>query len=326
MKMRPLGKDGPSVSEIGLGCWQLGGDFGPMNDGQADAVLDAARDEGITFLDTADVYGAGRSEERVGAHAAQWSERPFIATKVGRTDDLYPDGYDEETVRKHLKASAERMGVETLDLVQLHCVPPDLLRAGTIFTIMDRMQDEGLCTRWGASVETLDEALICLRAERLVSLQMIFNIFRQDAAWAVFDEAKAAGVGIIVRLPLASGVLSGKFAEGHHFDPKDHRNFNRDGAAFSVGETFGGIPFDKAVQLARGLERFVPEGWSMPDLALRWILDHDAVTTVIAGCSKPEQVHVNARASDLAPLSADTHAALRAYYENEVREHIRGGI
>lgn len=321
MKRRILGKSGLDISEIGLGCWQFGGDFGPIEDERALATLASAREAGVNFFDTADVYGAGRSERLVGRSNAGLPD-VVIATKVGRTPDLYPSAYGHDGVRAHLLASIERLGVQTLDLVQLHCVPRDVLEDGEIFETMNRLQAEGLCRAWGASVETIDEARLCLGEPGLASLQIIFNIFRQDAAWSLFEDAKAADVGIIVRLPLASGLLSGRYKGDERFAETDHRQYNRKGEAFSVGETFSGIPFEIGAQLARELSEHLPEGWNHADLALRWILDHDAVTTVIPGASRPEQARANARASTLPSLSDETHEALKTFYLSRVRDHI----
>ena len=199
-------------------------------------------------------------------------------------------------------------------------MPTEVLRDGAIFDIMNRLTSEGLCRNWGASVETIEEAKICLEQESLASLQIIFNLFRQDAAWELFPQAEAAGVGIIVRLPLASGLLTGKFAADTTFEAGDHRNYNRDGAAFSVGETFSGIELATGVGLVEDLKPHVPPGWSMADFSLRWILDHPAVSSIIAGCSRPEQVQANARASELPPLSEDVHARLKEFYLDKVRQ------
>ncbi len=323
MKTRILGKTGYEVSEIGMGCWQLGGDFGPIEDSTSQIALAAAHAAGITFYDTADVYGAGRSETQVGLFLKGPGAGSVVATKVGRTAELYPSGYEEDRIRTHLAASAQRLGVDSLDLVQLHCVPTEVLRDGAIFAMMDKMQAEGLTKHWGASVETLEEARLCLAQPGCASLQIIFNLYRQNAAWEIFDEAKAKGVGIIVRLPLASGVLAGKFEKGHRFPETDHRNYNADGAAFSVGETFSGIEMDKAIDALDLIRPYVPEGMSMADFALRWILDHDAVSSVIAGVSRAEQAERNARVSDLPPLPEATHAALRAIYEAQIEPLVR---
>lgn len=323
MKTRVLGKTGYEVSEIGMGCWQLGGDFGPIEDATSQAALTAAHDAGITFYDTADVYGAGRSETQVGHFLKGQGAGSVVATKVGRTEALYPNHYEKGAIADHLKASASRLGVDRLDLVQLHCVPPEVLEDGTIFAIMDEMVAEGLTRHWGASVETIAEARMCLAQPGCASLQIIFNLYRQNAAWELFDEAKAKNVGIIVRLPLASGVLTGKFEKGHRFPETDHRNYNADGAAFSVGETFSGIEMNQAIDALDLIKPLVPEGMTLADFALRWILDHDAVSSVIAGVSRPEQAMRNARVSDLPPLSDATHADLRRIYESDIENLVR---
>lgn len=323
MKKRILGRTGFEVSEIGMGCWQLGGDFGPIEDETSQAALTAAHDAGITFYDTADVYGAGRSELQVGHFLKGAGKGSVVATKVGRTAALFPDSYERDAIADHLSLSAKRLGVERLDLVQLHCVPPMLLEDGDIFHIMDDMVAKGLTANWGASVETLGEARVCLAQPGCASLQIIFNLYRQNAVWELFDDARAKGVGIIVRLPLASGLLTGKFAKGQTFPETDHRNYNADGAAFSVGETFSGIELDKGVEALELIRPLVPEGMSLADFALRWILDHDAVSSVIAGVSRPDQAVRNAAVSDLPPLGAEVHEKLRHIYEAEIEPLVR---
>ena len=326
MQQRTLGKSGYRVSEIGLGCWQLGNDFGPVSDETAAAVLAAADDCDITFWDTADVYGAGLSETRIGRHrVAQPGER-IIATKVGRDGALYPDGYTKAKVRSCLEGSLQRLGVEVLDLVQLHCVPGDVLRDGDVLSWLDEFRDAGLIREFGASVETIDEALFAVLHPRLTSIQIIFNLVRQDAIDALFPAAVANDVGVIVRLALASGVLSGKMTRAQQFAASDHRNFNRDGAAFNVGETFSGLPFERAVMIADHFVTMTPTGMSTAQMALRWILDQPAVTTVIAGATRPEQVTENAACSELDPLPAELHQQLAEYYACDVRQHIRGPV
>jgi len=325
MQTRTLGKTGYQVSEIGLGCWQLGGDFGPLAGETAETILAAAADKQITFWDTADVYGGGLSEMRIGS----FQRKPaglHVATKVGRAPSLYPDRYSKQGVRESLLNSAARLGVETIDLAQLHCVPPEVLRDGDIFTWLDDLQSEGLIRHYGASVETIEEAFLCLQQPQLASLQIIFNLFRQDAAERLLCAAQEKDVGIIVRLPLASGLLSGKFNRDTRFAASDHRHFNRDGAAFSVGETFGGIPFEQGVELTEGLRDLLPKNVDMAPLALRWILDHEAVSTVIAGASSPAQIDSNVGAASLPPLDPALHDRLACYYIDRVKPHIRGEI
>lgn len=325
MNKRPFGKTNLAVSEIGLGCWQLGGaDWGNLDDQRAFDILNAAADAGITFLDTADVYGTGRSESLIGKFLKQRRGNLFVATKLGRMSDLYPDKYTEAGVRAATDASLQRLGVDALDLTQLHCVPPQVLQRGEIFGWLRRLQHDGKIKQFGASVESMDEAKVCLAQEGLCSLQIIFNIFRQKPIHTIFAEAKQKRVGIIVRLPLASGLLSGKMTKTQQFAATDHRNYNRDGKAFNVGETFAGLPFEKAVELADAWKPFVPAGMTMADMAQRWILDHDAVSTVITGASKPEQALANARVSAMPKLSPELHTKLADFYQREVTQHIRG--
>lgn len=325
MQTRRLGKTNIEVSEIGLGCWQFGGDFGPTKDANSLDTMARAKGTGVTFFDTADVYGDGRSEKVIGQFLKENPEIT-VATKLGRRGEIYESDFGIDLVREHLKSNCANLGVDAVDLVQLHCIPTERLRDGSVFEVMDELKNEGLCRHWGASVETVEEAKICLDHEGLATLQLIFNIFRQDPAWEVFDAAKAADVGIIVRLPLVSGLLSGKYSADTKFDESDHRNYNRDGAAFSVGETFGGIPFEKGVELSGCLRELLPLDVPMAETALRWILDHDAVSTIIAGCSSPSQVESNAKASAMAPLPKALHDVLRDFYLREVKPNVRGGI
>jgi len=324
MKTRRLGKTGYEVSEIGLGCWQLGGDFGPVGDEEAAAILDAANAAGITFWDTADVYGGGLSESRIGSHSKGPAVK--VATKLGRSGTLFPNKYTREGVRESLLGSARRLGVETLDLAQLHCVPTAVLRDGAIFGWMDELKAEGLVRHWGASVETIEEGMICLDQPGCATLQIIFNIFRQDAAAKLLPKAAERDVGIIVRLPLASGLLSGKYDKTTNFDPSDHRTYNRDGQAFSVGETFSGIRFERGVELVAELRGLAPEGVPLSQFALRWILDHPQVSTVIAGVSKPEQIADNVAATERKNLFPALMKQLGEWYEEKVKPEIRGGV
>ena len=323
MKKRRLGKSGIPVSEIGLGCWQIGGEWATVRDDVAREILRSADEAGISFWDTADVYGGGRSETRIGQFIRCCASPPVVASKVGRDSALYPGGYSKPGVRKNIEGSAKRLGVDCIDLVQLHCVPPDVLKAGDLLAWMEDFQQQGLIRSLGASVETLDEALFAVRHPTLTSLQIIFNLFRQDAATELLPAAVANDVGIIVRLPLASGVLSGKMRHGQQFAATDHRQFNRNGEAFSQGETFSGIAFDRAVDLAAEISAWVPAGMSMAQMAMRWILDHAAVSTVITGVSRPEQAIENAKVSDLPPLSKQLHDKLGDFYEREVAAEIR---
>jgi len=318
LKTRVLGKSGVHVSEVGLGCWQLGGDFGPLGDDRAQAILRSAYEEGIRFWDTADVYGSGQSELRIAEFLRSSGAESFVTTKVGRSPAIYPDGYTKQNVRKSIEGSAARLNVDCIDLVQLHCVPPQILKAGDIIGWMEDFQAEGLIRYFGASVETIEEARVAAKSPALVSLQIIFNIFRQNAISELFPLTEANNVGIIVRLPLASGVLGGKMTRDRKFAESDHRHYNRHGEAFSVGETFSGIPFETALNLVEELKPLVPAGMTMAQMAMRWILDYPAVTTVIAGASRPEQVLENASASSLRPLPEALHRKLAEIYVRDV--------
>ncbi len=325
MRFRPFGRTGESVGEIGLGTWQLGGaDWGEVDERHALDTLGAAAEGGVNFFDTADVYGLGRSEELIGKFLKEASGRFFVATKLGRFPAPgWPANFSLDAIRAHTEASLRRLGVEAVDLTQLHCIPTEVLREGEVFEHLRTLKREGKIRHFGVSVETNEEALICLRQEDLASLQIIFNIFRRKPV-EFFDEARARGVALVVRLPLASGLLSGKFTKETEFAPTDHRSYNRDGQSFNVGETFAGLPFEKGVELADALKPLVPEGMTMAQMALRWILDLDAVSVVIPGARNPAQARANLAAAALEPLGADLHARLREFYETRVAEHIRG--
>jgi aryl-alcohol dehydrogenase-like predicted oxidoreductase len=325
MNTRTLGKTGYEVSEIGLGCWQLGGDFGPVGDDTANEILRTARSLDVNFWDTADVYGAGQSERRIGGFSDK--KGVLVATKLGRGPEF--EGmtrYSRAKVRESLEGSAKRLGVETLDLAQLHCIPIDVLRDGEIFTWLDDLRQAGLIRHWGASVQTVEEGMLAMRADTCASLQTIFNLFRQDAVDSLLPAAQKANVGIIVRLPLASGLLSGKMSKTTQFTAQDHRTYNRDGQAFYVGETFSGLPFDKGVAFADEIKHWLPAGMSLAHLALRWILDQPAVSTIIAGVTRPAQLRDNVEASRMDPLPEPLVAKLKDFYVEKVRPEVRGGI
>ena len=324
MQHRTLGQDGFAVSEIGLGCWQFGGDFGPLEEATAMQIMQTAVAQGVNFFDTADVYGGGRSETFIGRFLQNSDTNVRIATKFGRNGDVYPDQYSEARLRQSVEGALGRLGVDTIDLLQLHCIPIEVLRAGDIFDWLRTIQAEGLIRRFGASVETEEQALLCLNVEGLQSLQIIFNILRQKFVTHVLPQAQAKGVGLIVRLPLASGLLAGKFTADTTFDASDHRNYNRDGAAFYVGETFAGLPFGKGVELTELLRPHVPAGMTMAQMAQRWILDHDAVSTVIPGASSVAQAQANAAVSGMPSLSAELHQTLSDIYQQSAHDFIRG--
>jgi aryl-alcohol dehydrogenase-like predicted oxidoreductase len=325
MQRRQLGPDGLTVPEIGLGCWQLGGGWGnDWNDDIAQQTLQTAFDAGVRFIDTADVYGDGASERSIGRFLAARPDTDIVvATKLGRAG-IYPDGYTRAALREATQRSLERLRVDALDLTQLHCVPTAVLRQGHVFDWLRELQQEGLVKRWGASVESVEEGLICLEQGGLASLQVIFNIFRQKPAEELFPRAADRKVGIIVRLPLASGLLGGKITRGTTFRDDDHRNFNRDGAMFNVGETFAGLELERGIAATEQVAALVPAGMTMAQMALRWILDHPQVSVVIPGASRPDQVRANVDAARVAPLPAELHAKLAAMYRAHVRDFIRG--
>lgn len=313
-----------ACSEVGLGCWQLGGsDWGDVSDKQAFEILTKALECGVNFFDTADVYGDGRSETLIGEFLKSSKADVFVATKLGRRQ-IYPDKYTEATIRAATEESLSRLQLDALDLTQLHCIPTEIMRQGEVFEWLRKLKAEGKIKSFGASVESMDEALICLNQEGLSSLQIIFNVFRQKPITELFEAAKAKSVALIVRLPLASGLLGGKLTKQSLFPENDHRRYNRDGQFFNVGETFAGLPFELGVDLADELRQFVPEGMTMAEWAMRWILDFDAVTVVIPGATKLQQVTDNASASELPPLGEELHHQLHAFYLQKVAQHIRG--
>ena len=331
MNTRRFDDAGRDVSEVGLGCWQIGGSWGEIDDQTALDILAAAHDAGVSFFDTADVYGGGRSERLIGRFLKDRGigDEVFVATKLGRKapfDD--PATFATDRVGKFCDDSLKNLGVESLDLAQLHCVGTDILRDGSVFDTLRDLKTKGKIKAFGASVESAEQAKICLQQDGLSSLQTIFNVFRQTPIESFFDEAKRKNVAIIVRLPLASGLLSGKLSKDTAFDQNDHRNFNRDGEKFNVGETFAGLPFERGVELADGIRPVLmqgqPESVTMAQAAQRWVLDHDAVTTVITGASRPEQARANAAVSDLPPLSPLVHSELADLWTRDVAPLVRG--
>lgn len=325
MKYRSFGNTGFSCSDVGLGTWQLGADWGAVSERDAHEILAAAVDQGVNFLDTADVYGLGRSETIIGKFLKERSEDLFVATKLGRFPEPgWPDNFSSEAIRAHTEASLQRLGLDALDLTQLHCISTDEYRKGDVFEALRDLKSEGKIKAFGTSVESVEEGFLCLEQEGLTSLQVIFNIFRQKPAEELFQAAQAKNVAIIARVPLASGLLSGKMTTATTFSEDDHRNYNQDGAAFNVGETFAGLPFEKGVEVADAMRDDVPDGMRMSDMALRWILDHDAVSVVIPGASRVAQAIENAAASEMPPLSAELHVKLRALYDAEIAPNIRG--
>lgn len=327
VKQRSLGSTGFQVSEIGLGAWQLGGDWGPITEDNAHSILTAAEAAGVSFWDTADVYGAGQSESFIGRYNKKFPDtQRVLVTKAGRDGSLFPDKYTFENLKKSIELSRERLDVDRIDLVQLHCIPFDELKRGSVFEWLETLKQSGLIRHYGASVETTEEALFCLEHSGVASLQIIFNLLRQDMAKDLLPQAEARDVGIIVRLGLASGLLSGHMKKDQQFSAQDHRTYNRNGEAFHVGETFSGLPFELGVELADQLKQNYCEHLSLAELSLRWLLDHSAVSSVITGASNPSQIKQNARVSNMPSLTKEQHAALHDFYISQVRAHIRGVI
>lgn len=324
METRVLGRTGRSVGVVGLGCWQLGGDWGEVDDEAARAVLDAALDAGVTFLDTADVYGDGRSETFVGkALAERGREGITVATKMGRRADPHvADAYTLDAFRRWNDRSRANLGVDTIDLVQLHCPPTDVYRRERTYDDLDTLVAEGRIAAYGVSVETVEEALLAIARPHVATVQIILNVFRRKPLEEVLPAAREAGVGIIARVPLASGLLSGKYDEHTTFAASDHRTYNRKGEAFDVGETFAGVPFEVGVVAAREVASFTPAGATTAQLALRWIIDQPGVSVVIPGARSPEQARGNAEAAELPPLDHETLDGLQRIYDESIRFHV----
>lgn len=324
MKTRVLGKTGATISEIGFGAWQIGGSWGDVSEADGKRALNAALDAGVTFVDTADVYGDGRSEKIIAnALKSRGGARPMVATKAGRR--LSPhvaDGYTKANLESFIDRSLKNLEVDCLDLVQLHCPPTEVLYRPEVFGALDDLRHAGKIKNYGVSVEKVEEALKAIEYPDVVSIQIIYNIFRQRPADLFFKEAKRKNVAVIVRVPLASGLLSGKISRETAFAKDDHRNFNRHGEAFDVGETFAGVPFEVGLEAVEGVRKLVPAGASMAAFALKWILMNEAVTVVIPGARNAAQAKANAAAAELAAISDDVMTAAREIYARLVAPHV----
>ena len=323
MELRVLGRTGRDVGSVGLGAWQLGADWGRVSEDDAFATLTAAVGAEVTFIDTADVYGDGRSEQIIGRLLR---ERPgaglTVATKMGRRVALDPALYTLDNFRAWTDRSRANLGVETLDLVQLHCPPPQVYSSPAVYEALDTLVAEKRIAAYGVSVETCEEALTAIAHPGVATVQIILNAFRLKPLDRVLPAAAAAGVGIIARVPLASGLLSGKYDETTTFAENDHRNYNRHGDAFDVGETFSGVDYRTGLEAVRRLRPLVPEGVSTAQFALRWILDQAGVSVVIPGARNPGQARSNAAASSLPSLPEETQAAVRRVYDDLIRDQI----
>ncbi|NUP48272.1 MAG: aldo/keto reductase [Catenulispora sp.] len=323
MEERILGRTGRKVGVVGLGAWQLGADWGKVDEKDAQAVLAAAVDEGVSFIDTADVYGDGRSEQLIGrflkSHA---SDGITVATKMGRRVPQDPAEYTLENFRAWTDRSRANLGVDRLDLVQLHCPPTAVYSDDAVFDALDTLVAEERIAAYGVSVETRAEALTAIARPGVASVQLILNMLRLGPLEEVLPAARKAGVGIIARVPLASGLLSGRYDAHTTFAPDDHRTYNRHGEAFDVGETFSGVPYDVGLQAVRRLAPLTPDGASMAQFALRWIIDQPGVSVVIPGARSPEQARANADAAGLAPLTPPILSAVRDVYEDLIAAEV----
>ncbi|NRQ13399.1 aldo/keto reductase [Ensifer sesbaniae] len=324
MKTRVLGKTGATISEIGFGAWQIGGSWGDVSEADGKRALHAALDAGVTFIDTADVYGDGRSEKIIAAVLKErGGDKPFVATKAGRRLNPHvAEAYTGENIEAFIDRSLANLGVETLDLVQLHCPPTEVYYRPELFGALGRLVTKGKIRHYGVSVEKVEEALKAIEYPGVATVQIIYNIFRQRPHELFFAEARKKNVGVIVRVPLASGLLSGKISRETAFAADDHRSFNRHGEAFDVGETFAGVPFEAALEAVEQLRPLVPEGVPMAQFALRWILEQQAVSVVIPGARNEAQAQSNAAASGLAAINDETKAAIATVYERLVKVHV----
>lgn len=320
MEQRVLGRTGRAVSVVGLGTWQLGGDWGELDASVAMSILEAAVADGVTLFDTADVYGDGRSEETIGRFLrANPGVELLVATKMGRRVAQDPANYTLANFREWTDRSRRNLGVDRLDLIQLHCPPSSVYASGQVFDALDTLVEEQRVADYGVSVETVDEALTAIARPRLASLQIILNPFRQKPLEQVLPAALAAGVGVLARVPLASGLLSGKYTHETRFAADDHRSYNRHGEAFDVGETFSGVDFDTGVEAARDFTALATAGMTAAQLALRWILDQPGTTSVIPGARTVDQVHANSAAASFPPLDDDVRASISDLYDRQLR-------
>lgn len=328
MHTRPFGRTGHMTTPIGFGAWAIGGTWGEVSRDDAKASLHAALDAGLTFIDTADVYGDGRSEDIIAEVLAERASaglgpRPFVATKAGRRLDPHvASGYTGANIESFIDRSLKNLRVDCLDLVQLHCPPTPVYSDPAMFAALDAIKAKGKIANYGVSVETVDEALTALQHPGVVSVQIIYNLFRTKPADRFFAQARAQNVAVIARVPLASGLLTGKMTAASQFAADDHRSFNRNGEAFDKGETFSGVPFDVALEAVEALRPLVPQGTSMAAFALRWILMEEAVTVVIPGAKTPDQARANAAAADLPALTPDQMQAARDIYTRLIAPHV----
>ncbi len=321
---RAFGSTGIDTTAIGFGAWAIGGTWGEVTDVDAKATLNATLDAGVTFLDTADVYGDGRSEQLIrDVLATRSGPRPFVATKAGRRLNPHEAlGYTKDNLTAFVDRSRDNLGMDTLDLLQLHCPPTAVYYEPEVFCALDALVDEGKIARYGVSVEKVEEGLKAIEFPNVASVQIIYNMFRQRPAELFLNEARRRGVAVIVRVPLASGMLTGKMTRETEFAQEDHRSFNREGTAFDKGETFAGVPYDLALDAVDEIRPLVPGDATMAQMALRWILMNESVSVVIPGARRPDQAQANANADALAPLPPETMDKVRSIYEARIAPRV----
>lgn len=323
MDYRPLGSTGYQVSTISFGAWAIGGSWGNVDDDESIAALHNAIDNGVNFIDTADVYGDGRSEKLISQVLKDRDEDIIVATKAGRRLNPHvADGYNKENLTNFIERSLKNLGVDALDLVQLHCPPTDVYYRPEVFGILDDLKQAGKIKHYGVSVEKVEEALKAIEYDGVETVQIIFNMFRMRPSELFFYQAKKHNIGILARVPLASGLLTGKMNKKTTFEADDHRNYNRDGQAFDVGETFSGVDFNSGIDAANEIEKLKPEDATMAQFALRWILMFDAVSCAIPGAKNPKQASDNAYATNLAPLSDSTMDKIETTYNDTIRQQV----
>lgn len=324
MRDRIFGRTGRSVREIGFGAWAIGDAWGQVNDDEAIAALHAALDAGVDFIDTADVYGDGHSERLIARMLkSRGGERPFVATKIGRRlPQQTVAGYSADNLTAFIDRNLKNLQTDTLDLVQLHCPPTDLYYHPEVFERMERLVSQGKVRHYGVSVERVEEALKAIEYPGVVSVQIVFNLFRMRPAELFFRQAQERNVAVIARVPLASGLLSGKFSRETRFESNDHRLFNRNGEAFDVGETFSGVPYDVGLAAVERIRPLVSGDATMAQLALRWILMHEAITVVIPGARNPLQALANVAAAGLPPLSDEVMDGIARIYVEDIKPHV----
>lgn len=323
MNYRVFGRTGWAASEIGFGSWAIGGGWGKVEEEEAIKALHAAIDQGVNFIDTADVYGDGRSEQLIARVLKERKERVYVATKAGRR--LFPhlaSGYNRENLNAFVDRSLSNLGVETIDLLQLHCPPTEVYYNPEVFDILDEMVKTGKIRYYGVSVEKVEEGLKALDYPGVRSVQIIFNMFRQRPAELFFRQCREKRVAVIARVPLASGLLTGKITKDTQFPPDDHRNFNRFGQSFDRGETFAGVDMDKGLAAVEELKKIKPDGFTMAQFALKWILMFPEVATVIPGAKNPEQARENSQVSELSPLQEEVMEKISEIYDKYIKKEV----